>query len=94
MGNGYPNDELYSIDSSRWQKDKKIELSYSVIEDFWKCARNFFDELIPLIETKNNERIVREDIDLIVNACQEVSSKKTEVEKNAIKVVLEKLHKI
>ena len=89
--NCYPNDELCNIDSSRWLKDKKIELTYSEIQVFCKCARNFFDELVPLIETINNGRIVKDDIDLLVNVCQGIPNIKTQSEINAVLMKLQKL---
>lgn len=91
---GYPNDELCRINSMRWEKNKKIELTYEEIIELLGSTETFFDELIPQIESKNEEKLTKENIDLIEKICKETFSSKTDGEKEEIKNIISKLKKI
>ena len=91
---GYPSDELCKINSVRWVKNKKIELTYEEIIELLGSAETFFDELIPQIESKNEEKLTKENIDLIEKICKETFSSKTDSEKEEIQNIISKLKKI
>ena len=40
------------------KKDKKIELTYFEIEAFLDETEKFFDDLVPMIKSKNEEKIL------------------------------------
>lgn len=90
---GYPSDELYKINHVRWKKDKKIELTYFEIETFLDETEKFFDDLVPMIKSKNEEKILKEDLDLIEKLCKENLSSKPNNIQQEINKVLSKLQK-
>lgn len=92
--NGYVNEELYNLNKRRWLLNTKIKVQYSEIQQFLKDVRSFFDSLVPLIDSKNREKITKEDIIFIRNICTEFITSKTADEQNRISSVLNKLNNL
>lgn len=88
---GYPNTELCKYNPTRWKDNEKIELTYSELQNYLTAAKSFFDELIPMIKSKENEKLLKEDVDLIERIYQKTLKILTLEESNLMTTILKKL---